>query len=133
MNKYAVIKYGSKQFQITEGEEIDLPKIDRKEKEKINFEQVLLLVDGEDIKIGRPSVEGAVVQGSVIHHYLGKKIRIATYKAKSRYRRVKGFRPRVSRVKIEKIAISGQEELANKTQKIRKPSEYKQNKQSSKD
>lgn len=100
---YAVIKIGGKQYKISEGETLEIDKIDKKPGEEIEFPQVLLLVDGNNIQIGQPNLSEVKVTAKVLEQIKGEKIRVARFKAKVRYRRVKGFRPLITRVKIEKI------------------------------
>lgn len=101
--KYAVIQTSGRQYKVQEGDEIRLDKVDLQEGKKINFDQVLLFVDNDKVKLGQPYLQDVSVRGEVLSHFKGEKIRVATYKAKSRYRRVKGFRAQLTRVKIEKI------------------------------
>lgn len=101
--KYAVIKTGGKQYRVAEGDEIEIDKIETEKGETFTFNEVLLLVDGEKVKVGKPLVKDAKVKARVVDQIKGKKIRVATFKAKARYRRVKGFRSRLTKVKIEKI------------------------------
>lgn len=104
--KYAVIKTGGKQYRVAEGDEIEIEKIDTPEGKTLTFDEVLLLVDDKKTKIGQPKVARAKVKAKVLSHLKGKKIRVATYKAKSRYRRVKGHRQQLTRVKISSILSS---------------------------
>lgn len=101
--KYAVIKTGGKQYRIQEDEKIVIDKIEGRKGEKINFNEVLLIVNDKKIEIGTPKISKAKVIGEIIGQEKGEKVRLAKYKAKSRYRRVKGFRPFLTRVKIKKI------------------------------
>lgn len=101
--KYAIIKIGGKQYKICEGDEIEIEKIDTPEGRTTTFDNVLLLVSDKKVKIGRPKVASAKVKAKVTSHFKDKKIRVATYKAKSRYRRVKGHRQQLTRVKILSI------------------------------
>jgi len=104
MEKYAVIKLASKQYLVREGDVIEL---ERQEKPlKI---EVLFYSDGEKRTIGEPEVSGIVVKASVLEEKLGKKVRVARFKKKSRYERVRGHRQPISIVKIEKIG-TGKEE-----------------------
>lgn len=80
-----------------------MDKIDGEKGQAVVFNEVLLLVDGKKVKIGQPLVKGAKVEAQIVDQVKGKKIRVATFKAKSRYRRVKGFRPLLTRVKILSI------------------------------
>ncbi len=104
--KYAIIKTGGKQYRVSEGDEIEIEKIDTPEGKVVTFAEVLLLVDNKKIKIGQPQAKGARVKAKVLSHFKGQKIRVATYKAKSRYRRVKGHRQQLTRVKILSILSS---------------------------
>lgn len=102
--KYAIVNINGSQYKVTEGEELEINKVEGKKEEKVIFDKVLLLVDEQKITVGQPLVEKAKVTAKIIDQYKGKKIRVATYKAKSRYRRVKGFRPYLTKIKIEKIS-----------------------------
>ncbi|MBM3209371.1 50S ribosomal protein L21 [Candidatus Shapirobacteria bacterium] len=101
--KYTVVKIGGKQYRVTEKEEIVVAKLPQKEKEAVEFAEVLLVRDGEKLAVGQPLVKGAKVKGVILSQFKGEKIRVAKYKAKSRYRRVIGFRPLQTKVLIEKI------------------------------
>ena len=105
--EYAVVKIGGRQYKVAKGDEVVVDKLPYQEKETVEFAEVLLLVEDKRVKIGRPYVEGAKIKALVLEQFKGDKIRVATYKAKSRYRRVKGFRPQLTRLKIEKILTSG--------------------------
>lgn len=102
--KYAVVKMSGAQYRVTEGDELDVFQIEGKEGDKVEFKEVLLYEDGDKIEVGQPLVKGAVVKAIIVKNFRGEKIRVATYKAKSRYRRVKGHRDELTRVRIEKIS-----------------------------
>lgn len=103
--KYAIIKAGGAQYQVSVGQKIDIFRLDNKNGESVAFDNVLLIKDDDKVLVGQPLVKGAKVKGKVIDQILGDKIRIATYKAKSRYRKVKGHRDQYTRILIEKIDI----------------------------
>lgn len=105
--KYAIVKIGSSQYKVSEGEEIAVEKLPLKKDEAVVFDQVLLLVDGQELKIGQPLVAGTVVKGKVLEQTKDKKIRVATFKAKSRYRRVIGHRKHLTRILIQSVGPSG--------------------------
>lgn len=100
--KYAVIKSGGKQYRVSEGDIIEVDRL-AESKEKISFDNVLLYVSDGLIKIGKPNVAGEKVQASLVENLKGDKIRVSKFKAKVRYRKTIGFRPFLSRVKIEKV------------------------------
>ncbi len=100
--KYAVIKTGGKQYRVTEGDVIEVDKLEVKEN-LITFDNVLLLVSDEGVQIGKPFLLEAKVKGKLLEQKKGEKIRVAKFKSKVRYRRVAGFRAMLSKVQIEKI------------------------------
>ncbi len=100
----AVVKIKGHQYLVTEGEELLVDKLENKKGDKVSLEEVLLIAtDNDKAIIGNPFVKGAKVEFSVIDDVKGEKIRVARYKAKSRYRKVKGFTPIYTKIKIEKI------------------------------
>ena len=100
---YAVIKTGGKQYKVSEGDEIIVEKLNVEEGATVTFDEVFAVIDGEEIKIGQPKVEGAKVTASVVKNGKGPKIRIFKYKHKTNYRRRMGHRQPFTKVKIEKI------------------------------
>lgn len=101
MNKYAVIRIKGNQYRVTEGEEILVDKLS----ESIVDPEVLLIVKNGKVSLGKPKVRGAKVKVKVLEkEEKGKKLYIQKFRAKSRYRRKYGFRPRYSRLLIEKIS-----------------------------
>lgn len=101
--KFAVVKTGGKQFLVKENDLIVVDKLNKKEKEKVELETLLIFEDeGKELKIGDPYLKEKV-QAEVISSQKGEKIRVAKFKAKVRYRRVKGFRPYLTTLKIIKI------------------------------
>ncbi len=101
MNKLAVIKTGGKQYLVKLNDEIYVEKIPNKEGEKVDFET--LAVFGEKIQLGRPVLKKKVT-GQVLKQLKGDKIRVAKFKSKVRYRKVKGHRQQLSKVKITKLS-----------------------------
>ena len=101
---YAIIKTGGKQYKVSEGVEIIVEKLDVEEGAQVTFDEVLAIVDGENVKVGRPKVEGAKVTGTVVKNGKGPKIRIFKYKHKTNYRRRMGHRQPFTKVKIDKVA-----------------------------
>jgi len=101
--KYAVVKIGGSQYKIAEGDEIEVEKLEGKKGDSLDFKEVLLLVDKEKVKIGKPYLPGVKVKAKILDQVKGKKIRVAIYKAKSRYRKVRGHRKLLTKIKIEKI------------------------------
>ncbi len=101
--KYAVISISGKQQVVSEGEKLQVDHLEANIGETLEIKDVLLVVDEETVKVGMPLVEGAVVKAKVASHERGEKIRVATFKAKSRQRRVKGHRQELTILEIVSI------------------------------
>lgn len=114
---YAVIKTGGKQYKVSEGEILEIDKIEGKKDQKINFSDVLLVADGDKVEIGQPQVPEAKVTAKIIDQVQGEKIRVARFKSKVRYRKVRGFRAQLTKVKIEKIETSKPQETSDRPRK----------------
>lgn len=102
--KYAVVKIGGKQYKISEGEILDVDKLDVKADENLELKEILLLVNDDEIQIGQPLVADAKATVKVLSQFKGKKIRVSRFKSKVRHRRVIGFRPQLTKIQIEKIS-----------------------------
>jgi len=101
--KCAIIEFQGHQHLVREGEELVVDQLEEKKGKEVKIERVLLLEEKKKVQVGAPLVKNALVTAKVLEHFKGDKIRVATYKAKSRYRRVKGFRPALTKIKIVKI------------------------------
>lgn len=100
---YAIIKTGGKQYKVAAGDTIYVEKLEAAEGDAVTFDQVLTVVRDDDVRVGRPLVEGAKVTGKVEAQGKAKKILVFKYKAKSNYRRRQGHRQPFTKVVIESI------------------------------
>jgi large subunit ribosomal protein L21 len=100
---YAVIETGGKQYRVQEGDVVFVEKLDVAEGETVSFDKVLLLSNDGNLNAGKPYVEGAKVEGTVLEQGKAKKIIVFKYKAKKNERKKKGHRQPFTKVKIEKI------------------------------
>lgn len=100
---YAVIVSGGKQHRVTEGEVLNLEKIEQGVGEKITFDQVLMIRDGDKVKVGAPLVKGASVEAEVVSQFRGDKIRIIKFKRRKHHMKRQGHRQYLTRVRITKI------------------------------
>lgn len=104
---YAVVKTGGKQYKVSKGSVIEVDKLPIAVDKETVLDDVLLLVSDDEVKIGKPKVTNAKVKAKVLEKIVkGQKIRVAKFKAKSRYRRVIGFRPLLTRLQIEDIILT---------------------------
>lgn len=101
----AVIKTGGKQYPVKVGDVLSVEKLGKQNKgDKIVFDQVLLLVDDKrEVTLGKPVLDKAKVEASLLKNYKTKKIDVLKYKRKVRYRKRYGHRQQQTEVKIEKI------------------------------
>ena len=100
---YAVIKTGGKQYRIQEGDKFDVEKLDVEVDSEIQFD-VLLVGEGETVKIGAPLVEGASVTAKVIKQYRGPKGVAFKFKRRKGFHKTKGFRRSLTTLEITSIA-----------------------------
>ncbi|PNK61651.1 50S ribosomal protein L21 [Psychrobacter sp. FDAARGOS_221] len=101
---YAVIKSGGKQHRVSVDELLKVELLKGAEQgETIKIEDVLMVVDGDDYKIGQPVVEGASVEAEVVEHGRGKKIRIVKHKRRKHYHKEQGHRQWYTLLKIKAI------------------------------
>ncbi len=101
---FAVIKTGGKQYKVSEGDVLEIEKLEKEEGEEVIFDQVLLLKNDE-LKIGKPTVEGATVKAEMVKQGKEDKKIVYKYKPKKRQRKKKGHRQPFSRIRIKKIAV----------------------------
>ncbi len=100
---FAVIQTGGKQYKISSGQKIKIEKLNANEGENFVFEKVLLLADGEDVKIGSPYVEKAKVEAKILKQGKSRKKIVFKYHSKTRYRKKKGHRQQYTEAEIVKI------------------------------
>ena len=99
---YAIIATGGKQYKVSEGDIITIEKLGKEAGEKVTFDQVLAVNNGEMI-IGTPTVAGATVSATVMGEGRAKKVIVYKYKRKTGYHKKNGHRQAYTQVKIEKI------------------------------
>lgn len=104
MSTYAVIQLAGKQYKVSEGETITVNKLETEAGKSLTVSDVLLVAGDKKATVGTPLVKGASVTLEVVAQQKGEKIRVATYKAKSRVRKVRGHRQHETVLKVTKIA-----------------------------
>ena len=100
---HAIILTGGKQDRVAEGDVIFVEKLDAAAGEKVNFDQILAVIDGDNAVFGKPAVEGATVSANVVKNGKGAKVRVYKMKPKKGYRRTQGHRQPYTKVQIEAI------------------------------
>lgn len=102
---YAIVETGGKQYRVEEGSVIQVEKLPAEVGEEVVLDKVVL-VGGEELKVGTPHVEGAQVVAKVVAQNKAKKIVVFKYKPKNNYRKKQGHRQPYTRLQIEKITLA---------------------------
>lgn len=102
---YAIIRAGGKQYRVEKGDVVRVERLSGEVGSKVTLGEVLL-VGGDDLKVGSPMVAGASVEGTVVEHDRGAKIRVFKYKKRKHYRRTRGHRQHVTAVRIDAVRAS---------------------------
>ena len=105
--RYAIIDNGGKQYKVFEGANIDVDLMPAEVGTKIDLDNVLLVADGETIKVGTPHVKGAHVNATIEAHVKGPKLTIFKYRPKQRFRVKTGHRQKYTRLQIGKVLLRG--------------------------
>jgi large subunit ribosomal protein L21 len=100
---YAVIKTGGKQYKVSKGETLKVEKIAADEGAKVELDQVLMVVDGDDVKIGSPLVKGGKVTAKVKSQGRGNKVEIVKFRRRKHHRKQMGHRQSYTELEITDI------------------------------
>lgn len=104
---YAVIVSGGKQHRVVEGEILRLEKLEVATGDTIEFDQVLMVTNGDDVQIGAPVVSGALVKAEVVRHGRADKVNIIKFRRRKHHMKRQGHRQWFTEVKITGIGING--------------------------
>jgi large subunit ribosomal protein L21 len=103
---FAIVEIAGTQEKVEKGMKLKVPlHHEAKENDNLTFDKVLLLSDGNGVKIGAPLLSGASVEAKVIRHGRGDKIRIVKAHRRKRYRRVKGHRQHYTEIEVTGISF----------------------------
>lgn len=121
--KYAIVESGGKQYKAVEGEPIEVDRLPVNAGDKVGLERVLMLVDGDDVTIGTPTIGDLLVNTTVLDHIKGPKITVFKYSPKKRIRVKTGHRQQYTRLMVD--VIGKPDEGRKKTEKAEKPAAEK--------
>lgn len=102
---YAVVKIGEQQFRVQNDETLLVPRLEGEAGGKVEFAQVLLYSDGQDVRIGTPVVEGCRVAAEIVRQGRGRKIVVFKKKRRKNYRRKRGHRQQFTEIRITGIQV----------------------------
>nr|CAA6829738.1 MAG: LSU ribosomal protein L21p [uncultured Thiotrichaceae bacterium] len=100
---YAVIATGGKQYRVAKGDVIQIEKLDAEEGSNVDFDNVLMVGEGEDVKIGAPYVEGSKVVATVKSQMRGEKIEIMKFRRRKHHQKRTGHRQYLTQIEIQEI------------------------------
>jgi len=103
---YAVIKTGGKQYRVIEGQTLKVEKLDAEKGNSIELNEVLMVADGENVKIGSPYVAGGSVSATIEDHGRGEKVRIIKFNRRKHFRKQMGHRQSYTEIKITGISAN---------------------------
>ena len=101
---YAIVNIAGIQTKVTPDEVIEIAHLAGEPGAKLKFDQVLLLSDGDKISVGRPNIKGASVSAELVEHLRGVKVKIFKFKRRREYRRRRGYRSELTRIRVTSIS-----------------------------
>ena len=101
---YAVVKTGGKQYRVAAGEKLRIETISADVGSEVVLDQVLMLADGDAVKVGTPLVSGASVKATVLAHGRADKVRIFKLRRRKHYQKRQGHRQNYTEIKIDAIS-----------------------------
>jgi len=100
---YAVVKTGGKQYRITPGEKLKVEQMTADVGAQVVLDQVLMVGEGENVRLGQPTVAGATVNATVVSHGRGEKVEIFKMRRRKHYQKHQGHRQNYTELKIDSI------------------------------
>jgi len=103
---YAVIRTGGKQYRVQPGDRIEVELLHTENGKEVSLDDVLLVADGDNVTVGRPTVAGARVTAEVLEaDKVGEKVIAFKFRRRERYHRKRGVRPHHTVLKIKEIVV----------------------------
>lgn len=100
---YAVVNTGGKQYKVRQGETLRIEKIPGEVGSPVTFDTILMVADGENIRLGQPVLENVKVQAQIVEQDRARKVLVFKYKRRKRYRRKQGHRQPYTAIRIDGI------------------------------
>lgn len=101
---HAVIQTGGKQYRVAQGDKLRVERLQAAEGEEMDIGAVLLVTDGDDVKVGKPHVDGARVQARVVGHGRGRKIEVVKFRRRKHHQKRTGHRQDYTELEITGIS-----------------------------
>jgi large subunit ribosomal protein L21 len=102
---YAIVRSGGKQYRVSQGETVYVERLETPVGQQVKLEDVLMVGDGDTVRLGAPRLAQAAVLGTVVEQARDHKVRVFKYKKRKHYRRTKGHRQSYTALKIDSIEL----------------------------
>ncbi len=122
---YAVFRSGGKQYRAAKGDVLRVEKIDGDEGATVQFDEVLLVGEGSDVKVGNPTISGSSVSAKVLRQGKTRKVSVVKFKRRQNYLRQGSHRQFFTEVEITDIGATGAKKAAPKKEAAEAPAEKK--------
>jgi len=123
---YAIVEIAGQQFKVAKDQKVFVNRLSTEEGETVEFDNVLLVGDGDNITLGAPAIDGALIGAKVLRHLKGDKVIVFKKKRRKGYRVKNGHRQALSEIVIESIATSGAKKKATPAKAKAKPAAKKE-------
>lgn len=114
---YAIVEMAGQQYKVAKDQKVYVHRLASNEGESVTFDNVMLLMDGDNTTIGAPAIEGAQVKAKVLQHLKGDKVIVFKKKRRKGYRKKNGHRQYLTQIVIEDIIASGAKKEGKKEEK----------------
>ena len=129
---YAIVEIAGQQFKVSKSDKLFVNRLSKKEGEKISFDNVLLIDDGKNVKVGEPKLSGAIVNAKIIAHLKGDKTIVFKKKRRKGYRVKNGHRQFITELLIEDVSENGAKtNVKSKTKELKSNSKDLKSKKTS--
>ena len=129
---YAIVEIAGQQFKVSKSDKLFVNRLSKKEGEKISFDNVLLIDDGKNVKVGEPKLSGAIVNAKIIAHLKGDKTIVFKKKRRKGYRVKNGHRQFLTELLIEDVSENGAKtNVKSKTKELKSNSKDLKSKKTS--
>ena len=123
---YAIVEIAGQQFKVAKDQKVFVNRLSTEEGKKVDFSNVLLIGDGDNVTIGAPAIDGAQVSAKVLKHLKGDKVIVFKKKRRKGYRVKNGHRQALTEIQIEGIVASGAKPAKKAAKAEAKPAEVKE-------
>ncbi len=120
---YAIVEIAGQQFKVAKDQKVFVHRLAGEEGDSVSFDKILLTGDGDDITLGAPAIEGALVEAKITRHLKGDKVIVFKKKRRKGYRVKNGHRQALTEISIEGISVNGKKATSAKKEEAKSTKE----------